>query len=51
MIDAAIDAIDEVGSMLKLKYSHKPRQREIYITSNVMEARAKAAGVHREIKG
>ena len=32
MIDAAIDAIDEVGTMLKLKYSNKPRQREIYIT-------------------
>ena len=32
MIDAAIDAIDEVGSLLKIKYSNRPRQREIYIT-------------------
>jgi len=53
MIDAAIDAIDEVGTMLKLKYSNKPRQREIYITSNSMESNGKITGSksYRGIKG
>ena len=36
MIDAAIDAIDEVGTMLRLKYSHKPRQKEVYLTRFVL---------------
>ena len=30
MIDAAVDAIDEVGTMLKLKYSQKPRSHGTY---------------------
>ena len=30
MIDAAVEAIDEVGTRLKLKYSQKPRRYEIY---------------------
>lgn len=52
MIDAAIDAIDEVGTRLKLKYSQKPRRHEIYYGRNYLESNDKACvNHHRSLKG
>jgi len=53
MIDTAIDAIDEVGTRLKLKYSQKPRRYEIYHGSNYLESYEKPScvNIHRCLKG
>jgi len=53
MIDAAVDAIDEVGTMLKLKYSQKPRSHGTYYGSNYLESHERPTSVPhtRSLKG